>query len=88
MEIQAILINIPDNELILFDSTIQIETKLFGIRYYLYYWFWTSLLLAVNAIALSLFLVCFILINLIPLIPTAKGYVITYIKSKNLSNLN
>lgn len=84
MEIQAILINIPDTELIIFDSTIKIETKLFGIRYYLYHWFWSSLLLTVNAIALALFLVCFILINLIPLIPTAKTYVITYIKNKNL----
>lgn len=85
LEIQAILINIPDPELIIFDSKIQIETLLFGIRYYLHHWFWSSMIVFTNAVALSLFVVCFILINMIPLLPTAKSYLITYIKSKNFA---
>lgn len=33
MDIQALVINIPDNDLIIFDSKLKIETKLYGFRY-------------------------------------------------------
>lgn len=83
VDIQALVINIPDSELIIFDSKLKIETKLFGFRYYLYYWFFICLFIIVNIVALSIFTFCFVLINFIPFIPKLKEYAVTYIKSKN-----